>query len=225
MRVLVVDDEPKIAGTIRQALVEEGYSTDMVHSGEDALEWAVSAPYDLIVLDVLLPGRSGMEVCRILRQRGIKTPVLLLTALDGVDDRVRGLDSGADDYLPKPFALSELLARLRALTRRGPQLQAPVLTLADLKLNPITREVERAGRSIDLTNKEFRILEYLFTHAERVISREMIIEHAWDYNFDSDMNVVDVYIRYLRRKIDDDAAVKLIHTVRGVGYRLGLPRG
>jgi DNA-binding response OmpR family regulator len=225
MRVLVVDDEPKIAGTIRQALVEEGYSTDMVHTGEDALEWAVSAPYDLIVLDVLLPGRSGVEVCRSLRQQGIKTPVLLLTALDGVEDRVRGLDSGADDYLPKPFALSELLARLRALTRRGPQLQAPILALADLKLNPITREVERAGRLIDLTNKEFRILEYLFTHVERVISREMIIEHAWDYNFDSDMNVVDVYIRYLRRKIDDDAAVKLIHTVRGVGYRLGLPRG
>ena len=225
MRVLVVDDEPKIAGTIRQALVEEGYSTDMVHTGEDALEWAAAAPYDLIVLDVLLPGRNGMEVCRALRQQGITTPVLLLTALDGVEDRVQGLDSGADDYLPKPFALSELLARLRALTRRGPQLQAPVLTLADLKLNPITREVERAGRPIDLTNKEFRILEYLFTHAERVISREMIIEHAWDYSFDSDMNVVDVYIRYLRRKIDDDASVKLIHTVRGAGYRLGLPRG
>jgi DNA-binding response OmpR family regulator len=224
MRVLVVDDEPKIAGTIRQALAEEGYAVDVVHTGEEALEWAASASYDLIVLDVLLPGRNGMDVCRILRRQGMKSPVLLLTALDGIEDRVRGLDSGADDYLPKPFALSELLARLRALARRGPQLQALELTLADLKLNPVTREVERAGRPIELTNKEFRILEYLFTHAERVVSREMIIEHAWDYSFDSDTSVVDVYIRYLRRKIDDDAPVKLIHTVRGAGYRLGLPR-
>jgi DNA-binding response OmpR family regulator len=224
MRVLVVDDEPKIAGTIRQALVEEGYSVDVVHTGDDALEWGAAAPYDLIVLDVLLSGRDGMAVCRVLRQQGVTTPVLLLTALDDVEDRVRGLDSGADDYLPKPFALTELLARLRALARRGPQLQPLVLALDDLKLNPVTRAVERADRPIDLTNKEFRILEYLFKHVERVVTREMIIEHAWDYGFDSDTSVVDVYIRYLRRKIDDDAPLKLIHTVRGVGYRLGLPR-
>lgn len=220
MRVLVVEDERKIAAFLQRGLQEERYAVDVAYDGDEALEWASVAEYDLIVLDILLPKRSGIRVCQELRQRGIRTPILMLTAKDTVDDRVTGLDSGADDYLVKPFAFKELLARLRALARRPADVQPSVLRFADLTLDTVSHEVTRAGINIEVTPKEYSLLEFLMRHPNRILNRTLIAEHVWDYDFYSQSNVVDVYIRYLRRKIDDGHDVKLIHTVRGVGYKL-----
>ena len=218
MRLLIVEDEPNIAAFLDRGLSEEGYAVDVVHNGNDALDWAASAEYDAIVLDVLLPGRDGFAVCRELRARGVQTPVLMLTARDAVDDRVTGLDSGADDYLVKPFAFKELLARLRALTRRPIESRSTQLRVADLTLDTLARTAQRGDRRIELTAKEYSLLEYLMRHPGRVLSRTQIAEHVWDFDFLSESNVVDVYIRYLRRKIDDGFERKLIKTMRGAGY-------
>lgn len=221
MRVLVVEDEPKIAAFIKRGLLEEHYAVDVASDGEEALDRAAAAEYDLIVLDILLPKLDGVSVCRELRENGLRTPVLMLTAKDTVDDRVSGLDSGADDYLVKPFAFKELLARLRALARRPPAVQGTVLRVADLTLDTVSHQATRAGRSIELTAKEYSLLEYLMRNKNQVLTRTMIAEHIWNYDFYNESNVVDVYIRNLRRKLDDDFPQKVIHTVRGVGYKLG----
>ncbi len=220
MRVLVVEDEPKIAAFIRQGLQEELYVVDLAADGDAALDLAASMDYDLIVLDILLPHRDGLSVCRELRADGVATPILLLTAKDTIDDRVTGLDSGADDYLVKPFAFKELLARLRALTRRGPVVQEAVLQILDLTLDTIRHEVRRGTQRIDLTPKEYNLLEYLLRHPQQVLSRTMIAEQIGSYEFAGESNIVDVYIRNLRRKLDDPYPVKLIQTVRGLGYKV-----
>ncbi len=220
MRVLVVEDEPKIAAFIQQGLQEEHYVVDLAADGEAALDLAAGVEYDLIVLDILLPKRDGLSVCRELRDDGVTTPVLMLTAKDTVDDRVTGLDSGADDYLVKPFAFKELLARLRALARRSPVVQGPVLQILDLTLDTIRHEVLRGGRRIELTPKEYSLLEYLLRHPQQVLSRTMIAERIGSYDFAGESNIVDVYIRNLRRKLDDPYPVKLIQTVRGLGYKV-----
>lgn len=220
MRVLVVEDEPKIAAFIKRGLQEEHYAVDVASDGEEALDMAAAAEYDLIVLDILLPRLDGVSVCRELRQNGLRTPVLMLTAKDTVDDRVSGLDSGADDYLVKPFAFKELLARLRALARRPAAVQGTVLQVADLSLDTVSRQATRAEQPIGLTSKEYSLLEYLMRNKNQVLTRTMIAEHIWNYDFYNESNVVDVYIRNLRRKLDDDFPLKLIHTLRGVGYKL-----
>ncbi len=220
MRVLIVEDEERIAEFVRNGLTEHGYAVDVACDGEEALDWADVAAFDLIILDVMLPVHDGFDVCRTLRARGLRTPILMLTARDAVEDRVLGLDSGADDYLVKPFAFAELLARLRALTRREPQVRTPVLQLSDLVLDSTTREVTRGGRPVDLTTKEYGLLEYLMRHPNQVLTRTMIAEHVWNYEFDNATNVIDVHIRNLRRKIDDPFPTKLIQTVRGAGYRI-----
>ncbi len=218
MRLLIVEDEQRIAAFLDRGLKEEGYAVDVVYNGIDALDWAAAAEYDVIVLDVMLPGRDGYGVCRELRARGNRTPVLMLTAKDAVDDRVTGLDSGADDYLVKPFAFKELLARLRALTRRQSETRSTDLRVADLTLDTLTHTAQRGDRRIELTPKEYSLLEFLMRHPGRILSRTQIAEHVWDFDFLSESNVVDVYIRYLRRKIDDGFEPKLIKTVRGAGY-------
>ena len=220
MRVLVVEDEERIAEFVRNGLTEHGYAVDVARDGGEALDWADIAGFDVIVLDVMLPVRDGIDVCKTLRARGLRTPILMLTARDAVEDRVRGLDSGADDYLVKPFAFAELVARLRALARREPQLLSPVLRLGDLILDSATREVARGGRPLDLTTKEYALLEYLMRNPNQVLTRTMIAEHVWNYDFDNATNVIDVHIRNLRRKLDDPFPAKLIHTVRGAGYRI-----
>ncbi|MEW6398808.1 MAG: response regulator transcription factor [Bacillota bacterium] len=217
---MVVEDEPRIAAFLRQGLTEEGYAVDLAEDGEQAVEFALSAPYDAIVLDILLPKKDGFDVCADLRRRGIRTPILMLTARGAVDDRVRGLDTGADDYLMKPFAFPELLARLRALLRRPPASLPTRLQVGDLVLDPVTRRVERAGRSIELTHREFSLLELFMRHPGQVLSRTQIAEHVWNFNFYHQSNVVDVYVRYLRQKIDQAFQPRLIHTVRGVGYKM-----
>jgi len=223
MRVLLVEDEHKISAYVKRGLEECGYAVDAVFTGRDALNWAVATNYDLIILDIMLPNIDGLTACRELRQRGNRTPVLMLTARDAVDDRVNGLDAGADDYLVKPFAMKELLARMRALTRRtGDQPKSPTLSFADLSLDTRTHQVRRAGRLIPLAIKEFSVLECLLREPERVLTRTQIAEHVWNYDTFNQSNVVDVYIRNLRRKVDDPYEKKLIHTVRGVGYRLSL---
>ncbi len=223
MRILLVEDETNISAYIKRGLEEMGYAVDAVFNGRDALDWADSAPYDAIILDILLPEMDGLTACRELRARGDRTPILMLTARDTVDDRVGGLDAGADDYLVKPFAIKELLARLRALTRRtGDVPKSPVLSLGDLSLDPTTHRVTRAGEDIILAAKEFAILECLLRSPGAVLSRTQIAEHVWSYDTYNQSNVVDVYIRNLRRKLDDSHPQKLIHTVRGVGYRLSL---
>lgn len=220
MRVLVVEDERKIADFIRKGLTEHGYAVDVAYDGEEALDWPTVADFDVIVLDVMLPVRDGIEVCRVLRGRGLRTPVLMLTARDAVEDRVRGLDSGADDYLVKPFAFAELLARLRALARRQTAVLDSLLRMSDLVLDTATRKVSRAGTDRELTTKEYAILEYLMRHPDQVLTRTMIAEHVWNYDFDNASNVIDVHIRNLRRKIDSPFSAKLIQTVRGAGYRI-----
>lgn len=220
MRVLVVEDESRIAAFIGQGLREQGYAVDVATTGDEALDWTDAAIFDVIVLDVMLPQRDGLVVCRILRDRGLRTPILMLTAKDAVEDRVRGLDSGADDYLVKPFAFVELVARLRALTRRGPEVLGNELAVGDLKLNVATLEVSRQGVAVSLTVKECRLLEYLMRHPSHVLTRTMIAEHVWNYDFDNATNVIDVHIRNLRRKLDAPFARKLIQTVRGGGYRI-----
>jgi two-component system OmpR family response regulator len=220
MRALVVEDEVKMAALIRRGLVEEGYAADVARTGEEALWMARATPYDAIVLDVMLPGRNGLEVCRSLRESGVWSPVLMLTARDGVEDKVSGLDSGADDYLSKPFSFAELLARLRALTRRGPSERPAVLEVGSLRLDPATRQAWRGEAEVDLSAKEFALLETFMRNAGDVLTRLNLLEHAWDYGYENRSNVVDVYVRYLRAKIDRPFGVDSIETVRGVGYRL-----
>ena len=220
MRVLVVEDEIKMAGLVRRGLVEEGLAVDVAGSGEDALVRASATDYDAIVLDVMLPGINGFETCRRLRERGTWAPVLMLTARDAVEDRVEGLDGGADDYLTKPFSLAELSARLRALFRRQPSERPAVLAVGDIKLDPARRTVARNGTPIDLSAKEFALLETFMRSPGRVLTRFHLLEHAWDYSYEQRSNVVDVYIRYLREKLDRPFGVESIETVRGSGYRL-----
>jgi DNA-binding response OmpR family regulator len=221
MHVLVVEDERKIATYVKRGLEEQGYAVDVATTGREALDWAETVTFDLIVLDILLPEMDGLTVCREIRARGHRTPVLMLTARDAVEDRVDGLDAGADDYLVKPFAFKELLARLRALSRRaGETPKTRVLQVADLMLDTATHRVWRGDHDIQLTAKEFAILEYFMRHPDHVLSRATIADHVWDYDSVNQSNVVDVYIRNLRRKIDDPFTLKLIHTLRGAGYRL-----
>ena len=223
MRVLVVEDERKISTYLKRGLEEQGYAVDTAFTGREALDYAETAPYDMIILDILLPEMDGLTVCRELRKRDNRTPILMLTARDGVDDRVNGLDAGADDYLVKPFALKELLARLRAMSRRTTeQPKNPLLQIADLALDTLTRRVKRGGKIIELTSKEYAVLECLLREPDRVLSRTQIAEHVWNYDVYNQSNVVDVYIKNLRRKIDDGFEIKLIHTIRGAGYRLSV---
>jgi DNA-binding response OmpR family regulator len=223
MRILVVDDDRRLCGIIKRGLLEESYAVDVAHDGDDGQDLAEVNSYDLIILDVMMPKKDGVEVCKELRLRKVNTPILMLTAKDAVEDRVRGLDAGADDYLIKPFAFSELLARIRALLRREGPSRSPWLQVGDLVLNTLTREVRRGQRIIELTNKEYIILEYFMRHPNRVITRAMLEEHAWDSEFDSFSNLIDVYIRRLRRKIDKGAEESPIQTIRGAGYRLKAP--
>ncbi len=220
MRVLVVEDEPGIANFVRQGLAEAGYAVDVVGDGRTALDYALSADYDAYVLDILLPGMSGLDLLRDLRRRGDKTPALMLTARDTIDDRVEGLDAGADDYLVKPFAFPELLARVRALLRRPPLQTGTVLQVGDLALDTARREVKRSGALIELSPREYAVLEYLMRHPHQVLTRTQIGEHVWNFDFYNESNVVDVYVGYLRRKIEQAGTLPLIHTVRGVGYRI-----
>ena len=220
MRILLVEDDRKVASFIRKGLTEEGYAVDLAYDGDTGLLMGLDRLHDVIVLDVMLPRKPGFQVLRELRQAKVATPVLLLTARDAVEDKVQGLDAGADDYLTKPFAFAELLARVRALLRRGAAAQAPVLQAADLILEPATRTVKRGGEAIGLTNRGFALLEYFLRNPGRVLTRTMIAEHVWDYSFDAGTNVIDVYVNYLRKKIDAGRESKLIHTVRGVGYVL-----
>ena len=220
MRILLVEDEPQIADFIARGLSENGHSVDIARDGEEALEWPSAADFDIIVLDVMLPSIDGVEVCRTLRGQGLRTPILMLTARDAVEDRVRGLDSGADDYLIKPFAFAELLARVRALSRREPALLGTMLEVGDLVMDTATRRVTRSGAELELTAKEFALLEYLMRHPNQVLSRTVIAEHIWNYDFDNVTNVIDVHVKNLRKKIDEGFEGKLIQTVRGAGYRL-----
>jgi two-component system OmpR family response regulator len=220
MRALVVEDEVKMAALIRRGLVEEGYAADVARTGEEALWMARATPYDAIVLDVMLPGRNGLEVCRSLRESGVWSPILMLTARDGVEDRVSGLDSGADDYLSKPFSFAELLARLRALTRRGPSERPAVLEVGTLRLDPATRRAWRGEAEVGLSAKEFALLETFMRNPGDVLTRLDLLEHAWDCGYENRSNVVDVYVRYLRAKIDRPFGLDSIETVRGAGYRL-----
>jgi DNA-binding response OmpR family regulator len=220
--ILVVEDERRLAQVVRKVLEEEGHTVDVAHDGEDGLAMAMDGSHDVIVLDVLLPGIDGFEICRRLRAGGVDTPVLLLTALDAVEDRVRGLDAGADDYLPKPFAFQELLARLRALGRRRVQAREPDrLQMDDLVLDLRRRRAERAGKTIELSPKEFALLEFLLRNEGRVVTRSQILDHVWGYDYSPDSNLVDVYVTYLRRKVDRGHDRRLIRTVRGSGYALG----
>ena len=220
MRALVVEDELKMAALIQRGLVEEGYAADVARTGEEAVWMARATPYDAIVLDVMLPGQNGLEVCRLLRESGVWSPILMLTARDGVEDKVSGLDSGADDYLTKPFSFAELLARLRALTRRGPSERPAVLEVGSLRLDPATRQAWRGDVEIDLSAKEFALLETFMRRAGDVLSRLDLLEHAWDYAYENKSNVVDVYVGYLRGKIDSPFGTDSLETVRGAGYRL-----
>ncbi len=225
MRILLVEDERKVASFIRSALEEQSYAVDVSHDGEEGYDLAESTDYDLIVLDIMLPKVDGFQVLRRLRTRKPALPVLILTARGSVQDRVRGLDLGADDYLVKPFALAELIARVRALLRRGVREAVNDLRIDDLVLDAARRRVTRAGKPIDLSNKEYSLLEYLMRNANHVVTRSMIAEHVWDASFDSFTNVIDVYINHLRNKIDRNAPRKLIQSVRGVGYRLSASEG
>ena len=223
MRVLVVEDSRRLAGIIKRGLLEEGYAVDNAYDGEEAQYMAESTPFDLIVLDIMLPKKDGIAVCRDLRAKNVNTPILMLTAKDSVEDKVTGLDSGADDYLVKPFAFSELLARLRALLRREVLPKVQKLQVGELSLDPQSREVWRNGNRVDLTAKEYAILEYFMRRPNAVVTRTMLGESVWDYEFDGISNIIDVYVRRIRRKIDREGQDSLIQTVRGAGYRLRVP--
>jgi heavy metal response regulator len=220
MKILVVEDEKKVSSFIKRGLEEEKYEVDIANDGEDGLRMALDKAYDLIVLDWMLPKRDGLSVVRELRGKNTMTPVLMLTAKDSVEDIVAGLDSGSDDYLTKPFAFAELLARVRALLRRSEMDRGAELRFGDLRIDPVTHKVWRSEKEIDLTAKEYALLEYFMRNPNQVLTRTMIADHVWDYTFDSFTNIIDVYVNYLRKKIDRDADKKLIHTVRGVGYIL-----
>ena len=218
MRLLVVEDEKKTASFIRKALQAESFAVDVCHNGNDALAAVSGTPFDALVLDIMLPGRDGLSLLRQLRERKNSTPVLLLSARGEVNERVDGLNAGADDYLPKPFALAELVARVRALGRRGSESKSALLRVADLTLDTINRVAQRGDRRMELTTREYRLLEYLMRSAGRICGRMAILEKVWDYSFDPGTNLVDVYVKRLREKIDADFEPKLLHTVRGVGY-------
>lgn len=218
MRVLVVEDEKKTAAFIRKALQAEGFAADVCGNGDDALAAASATPFDGIVLDIMLPGRDGLSVLRQLRERKISTPVLLLSARGEVNERVEGLNLGADDYLPKPFVIAELVARVRALGRRGGESKPTILRVADLTLDTVSHRAQRGGKTFELTAREFRLLEFLMRSAGRICGRMSIIEKVWDYDFDPGTNLVDVYVKRLREKIDDGFEPKLLQTVRGIGY-------
>jgi heavy metal response regulator len=219
MRFLIVEDEKKVAGFIKRGLEQEGYTVDVAYDGAEGEELALARSYGMLILDIMLPKKDGLEILKSVKEAGIKSPVILLTARDSVEDRVRGLNLGADDYLTKPFAFEELLARIRGLLRRGMAKQiSNVLEYEGLTLDSITRKASRDGKDIELTLKEYSLLEYLLRNTERVLSRTLIAENVWHQGFDSETNVVDVYINHLRNKVDKDPTKKLIHTVRGVGY-------
>jgi len=220
MRLLVVEDEKKVASFIKQGLEEEGYAVDVALDGEKGLEMALDEVHDLIILDISLPKMDGLQVLKKLRQQKVNTPVLLLTVRATIEDKVLGLDAGADDYLTKPFAFQELVARVRALLRRRAEAEPALLRVADLILDPARRVVSRGGEKIELTAKEFTLLEYFMRNPGRVLTRTLMIEHVWSYDFDTMTNIIDVYVNYLRKKIDSGREPKLIHTVRGVGYVL-----
>jgi len=220
LKILVVEDEKKVAHFVKKGLLEEGYAVDVVHNGKDGLNFAADQSYDLIILDIYLPGIDGLTILKKLRDEKVKTPVLLLTVRATIEDKVLGLDAGADDYLTKPFAFEELIARVRALLRRTRDADATVIQVADLTLDPVRRTAARRGEEIILTLKEFSLLEYFMRNTGRVLTRTMITDHVWNYDFDTETNVIDVYVNYLRKKIDAGHGVKLIHTVRGVGYIL-----
>jgi DNA-binding response OmpR family regulator len=218
MRLLVVEDDKKTAAFIAKALKEEGFAVDLMRDGDDALQALDLVPFDAVVLDIMLVGRDGLSVLKQMRARGLQTPVLLLSARGALNERVEGLNAGADDYLPKPFALEELIARVRALARRGNDMTSSVLRVSDLTLDTVTRVAQRAGVKIELTTREYRCLEYLMRSAGRVCSRMMILEKVWDYSFDPGSNLVDVYVSKLREKIDAGSQLRLLHSVRGEGY-------
>ena len=217
---MVVEDDKKVAGFIKKGLEEETYAIDVAYDGEDGLHLGSEGQYDLVILDIMLPKIDGLEILSQLRDQGRDTPILLLTAKDAVDDRVTGLNKGADDYLTKPFAFSELLARVRVLLRRGKAEVKTTLQISDLTLDLVSHNVNRGGDEIELTGKEYSLLEYFIRNQEKVLTRTMIAEHVWDYNFDTFTNVIDVYINHLRKKIDKDRQAKLLHTLRGVGYSM-----
>ena len=220
MRVLIVEDEKKVAHFIQQGLEEERYTVDAAYDGEEGERMALNGNYDLLVLDVMLPKKSGLEITRSLRANKKAMPILILTAKGSTEDKVEGLDSGADDYLTKPFAVAELLARVRSLLRRGSTEKTTLLVVGDLELNTVTHKAFRAGQPIELTIKEYALLEFLMRNKDRVLSRTIISEHIWDYSFDTGTNLIDVYVSHLRNKIDEGAPTRLIHTVRGVGYMM-----
>jgi DNA-binding response OmpR family regulator len=218
MRILVVEDEKSLREIVAARMGREGYAADSASNGVEALEYIESGSYDCVILDIMLPKKDGITILKEMRGRGDQTPVLLLTARDSIEDRVSGLDCGADDYLVKPFAYDELSARVRALLRRGTENKSNELAFADLRMNLLSREVTRGGRSISLTVKEFALLEYFLRNPNRTLTRDQIINHVWNFDFDNNTNVVNVYMRYLRGKIDEGSEEKLIHTIRGVGY-------
>ena len=220
MRALVVEDEKKLGSFLRKGLAQENLVVDLVHSGDVAIDNILTQSYDVIVLDIMLPGRDGLSILREMRQRHINTPVLLLSARGNVNERVEGLNLGADDYLPKPFSITEVVARVRALLRRASGEHATVMQVADLSLNVVTRAATRGGSKVELTNREFALLEYLMAHAGRVITKTSLCEHVWEHHFDTGTNVVEVCMQRLRRKIDDGHSEKLLQTVRGTGYTL-----
>ncbi|KKQ43434.1 MAG: Response regulator receiver domain protein (CheY-like) [Microgenomates group bacterium GW2011_GWC1_37_8] len=220
MRILVVEDERRLAAIIKKGLTEEGFAVDAAYDGEEGQYLAESEEYDLIVLDIMLPKVDGLTICKELRAKNIKIPVLMLTAKSEVEDKIKGLDSGADDYMTKPFSFLELRSRIHALIRRSKQEASPTLAISDLELDPIKHKVMRSGKLIKLTPKEFAVLELLLRHKDEVVTRTMVIEHVWDYNFEGMSNIVDVFVASLRRKVDKDSYVKLIHTIHGVGYKV-----
>lgn len=222
MRVLIVEDNPKMAGAIQRGLRDHGYAADVSHTGFDGEDMAVAERYDVILLDLMLPDRDGVDVCRNLRRRCVDTPIMMLTALSGTEDKVAGLDAGADDYITKPFEFEELLARIRALLRRGEATEGRTLRCEDLELDLYTRRAKRGESDVELSNKEFGLLEYLMRNPNRVLSRTQIAEHVWDMHYDPTSNVIDVYIAALRKKLDRGFPKSLIHTVKNAGYRFGV---
>lgn len=220
MHILLVEDEKRLSDVIKRGLLEHGFAVDQAYDGQEGQYLAEAEAYDLIILDLMLPKVDGLTVCKNLRHKDVKTPILMLTAKTTVDDKIAGLDTGADDYLTKPFSFLELRSRVHALIRRSNKEASPVIKIDDLELDPTKRTVTRAGEDISLTPKEFSILEFLVRHKNEVVTRTMIIEHVWDYNFESMSNVIDVFMATLRRKVDKSSKVKLIHTIHGVGYRI-----
>lgn len=218
MRILIIEDEPSLLNILAKRLKEEGHTTDKAKDGKEGLNLARNTDYDFIILDIMLPSIDGLSILRTIRAENKKTPVLLLTAKNSTEDKIEGLNLGADDYLTKPFSQDELIARIRAIQRRGFEKRQNILSIGDLTLNILTREVKRGNKNIELTQKEYSLLEYLLINKENVLTRSQIAEHLWNYNFEYNSNILEVYIRYLRRKIDDDHNVKLIHTIRGMGY-------